>query len=163
MAMKKLIPYLLLNIAVSAVTMLGVILIWNAFHPSVAFINTIGELSATQSEIEVSDLPPLAKKTIEIESVFMPGEVDYEKVSLKNVGAEPVDLSGWFLSNGQGEKFFFPAITLYPNGALDVYSHAGVNTAVELFCNRSDSLWTAGDRAVLQDSAGNERSSYPIP
>jgi hypothetical protein len=163
MTFKKVFPYLLLNILVSAVTMLAVILIWNAFHPSVNATDRPNGLTTGPVKTSVADLPPLDQKTVEIQSVFMPSELNYEKLSLKNTGTDPIDLSGWSLTNAQGEKFIFPTLTLYPNGGVDIYSKAGVNTAVELFWNGTHSFWKSGETAVLSDSAGDERSSYLIP
>ena len=160
--MKKIFPYLLINVAVSAITMLVVILIWNAFHPSplAAVDGTTVPITTGQ---ESSDLPPLSEKTIEIQSVYMPGEANYEKISLKNVGDSPVDMTDWSLINSSKEKFTFPALTIYPNGAVDVYSNAGVNTAVELFWNATGAVWKSGGKAILLDRDGQERSRYLIP
>ncbi|MRR29323.1 lamin tail domain-containing protein, partial [bacterium] len=110
-----------------------------------------------------TQLPPLTEKTVEIQSVFMPGEVNYEKINLKNVGQVPIDMTGWTLSNGSQDKFTFPALTIYPEGAVDVFSIAGVNTAVELFWNAPEAIWKPGGKAILLDSSGQERSRYQIP
>jgi hypothetical protein len=158
--MKKILPYLLINIVVSAITMLAVILIWNAFHPSPLATVSGDEIAITTGSTE---LPPLTQKTIEIQSVYMPGEVNYEKISLKNVGQVPIDMTDWMLSNGSKVKFTFPALTIYPNGAVDIYSIAGFNTAVELFWNAPEAVWKPGGKAVLFDSNGQERSRYAIP
>lgn len=158
--MKKILPYLLINIAVSAITMLAVILIWNAFHPSPLATVSGDNIAITTGSTE---LPPLTQKTIEIQSVYMPGEINYEKLSLKNVGQVPIDMTDWVLSNGSQEKFTFPTLTIYPNGAVDVYSIAGVNTAVELFWNASEAVWKPGGKAVLLDRNGKERSRFVIP
>lgn len=158
--MKKLFPYLLINIAVSAITMLIVILIWNAFHPS-----PLAAVKGTEIPITTAgtELPPLSKKTIEIQSVFMPGETNYEKISLKNVGDVPIDMTGWTLNNNSKAKFTFPTLTIYPNGAVDIYSSAGINTAVELFWNAPSAVWKSGEEAILLDSTGQVRSRYLIP
>ena len=163
MTFRKILPYLLLNVAISAATMLIVILIWNATHPAAVFTGNMDELLATSSPAEQVELPPLDQKSIEIVSVFLPGEVNYEKISLKNVSKNPLDLSGWVLLNEEGDQFTFPELTLYPEGAVDVYSKAGVNTAVELFWKASHAIWHSGGNAVLQDSESQERFRYAIP
>ncbi len=161
--MKKILPFLLLNVFVSALTMLGVILIWNAFHPSVTSKTNLDNLLLDPTQTSAAPLPPLDDKIIEIQSVFLPGEAQYEKISLKNVSDEPVDLTGWKLVNAKEDDFVFPALTLYPEGAIDIYTHTGINTAVELFWNQTTPCWQSGESAVLLDSAGNQRSSYLIP
>jgi micrococcal nuclease len=140
--------------------MLTVILIWNAFHPSPLAVVNGNEIPITTGSTQ---LPPLSKKTIEIQSVYMPGEMDYEKINLKNVGDIPIDISGWTLSNASKEKFTFPSLTIYPNGAVDVYSAPGVNSAVELFWNAPAAVWKSGEEAVLLDNTAQERSRYLIP
>ncbi len=161
--MKKILPYLFINIAVSAATMLGVILIWNALHPSPIQAGSVEDLITLPVENAGQSLPPVDEPVLEIQSVFLPGDKDYEKISLKNISTEPVDLSGWFLVNQAEEKFIFPSLTLYPNGALEVWTKAGVNTAVELFWNAPKALWKSGEYALLLDSAGQERARYLIP
>ncbi len=163
MTFRKILPYLLLNVAISAAAMLIVILIWNATHPVAVFTGNMDELLATSVPAEQLALPPLDQKSIEIVSVFLPGEVNYEKISLKNVTKKPVDLSGWVLLNEEGDEFTFPELTLYPDGAVDVYSIAGVNTAVELFWKASHAIWQSGKNAILLDSEGQERFRYAIP
>jgi len=158
--MKKIFPYLLINIAVSAITMLAVILIWNAFHPSPLAAVDENNVPITTGSTQ---LPPLSKKTIEIQSVYMAGEINYEKISLKNVGDSPIDMTDWSLSNGTKDKFTFPALTLYPNGAVDIFTMAGANSAVALYWNAPAAVWKSGGKAVLLDSSGQERSSYLIP
>jgi hypothetical protein len=146
--MKKIFPYLLINVAVSAITMLAVILIWNALHPSPLAAVDGNAVAITTGGTE---LPPLSQKTIEIQSVYMAGEVNYEKISLKNVGDAPIDMTGWSLSNSSKDKFTFPALTIYPNGAVDV------------FWNAPSAIWKPGGKAILLDSDGQERSRYLIP
>ena len=163
MKIKKILPYLLLNIVVSALTMLAVILIWNALHP-VSKYQTPTELeNVTLFATEQAPLPPLDVQPIEIQSVFLPGEADYEKISLKNTSSDPVNLSGWTISNNRGDWFMFPAFTLYPDGVINVYSHAGFNNTVELFWNASHAVWQSGGEAVLSDPEGNERFRFQIP
>ncbi len=162
MTLKKLYPYLVLNVVVSALAMLAVLLIWNALHPKPVF--TEAPQSATSDPtILQNTLPPMDEKTVEIQTVFLPGEFGYEKLSLKNVSADPVELTGWRVTNSKGDVFTFPSLTLYPSGAVDVYSSAGINTAVALYWNHDQAIWSAGETASLLDSAGNVRSTYPVP
>ena len=163
MTLKKLFPYLLLNIVVSALAMLAVLLVWNSLHPKPEFIDAPLSSEASSPAVDPSTLPSLDVKTVEIQNIFLPGEFGYEKLSLKNVSADPVDLTGWRVSNSKGESFTFPSLTLYPNGAVDVYSSAGVNTAVALYWNHDQAVWPSGETASLIDSAGNIRSTYPVP
>ncbi len=163
MKIKKILPYLLLNIVISALTMLAVILIWDATHPA-SQIQTSAQNNALELlTTEKAPLPPLNVQPIEILSVFLPGDVEYEKISLKNVWSDPVNLSGWTLENEKGDEYIFPAFTLYPDGMVNVFSHAGFDTTVELFWNAPHAIWLIGGEAVLSDSEGNERYRFTIP
>ena len=161
--MKKILPYLLINVAVSAITMLAVILIWSAFHPSPLKGDSVSDFTSANAHPTETSLPSLDQPTVEIQSVFLPGEMDYEKISIKNVSEAPVDLTGWSLTNDEDDRYVFPTLTLYPNGALEVWTKAGINTAVELFWNAPNAIWSSGGRAILLDSAGQERSRLSIP
>lgn len=163
MTLKKLFPYLVLNVVVSALAMLAVLLIWNSLHPKPEFIEAPISSDSDPSAPVSSTVPPLEEKTVEIQSIFLPGEYGYEKLSLKNVSADPVELTGWRVTNSKGDSFTFPALTLYPNGAVDVYSSAGINTAVALYWNHDQAVWLTGETASLLDSAGNVRSTYSVP
>ncbi|MCX6053580.1 MAG: lamin tail domain-containing protein [Chloroflexi bacterium] len=160
--MRKIYPYLLLNILLSALTMLSVILIWNAAHPRPE-LQSGGQIMVPPPEVGSIDLPPLDEKTVEIAAVFMPSDLEFEKLTLKCVSLSPVDLSGWKISNSQGAEFTFPSLTIYPNGVVDLYSRSGMNSAVELFWNNTESVWSSGEAATLSDPAGNVRSTYTIP
>ena len=163
MNFKKIFPYLLLNIVLSAVTMLAVILIWNALNPaSQCQTQTLSDGSDLLST-EPARLPPMNIQPIEIQSVFLPGDVEYEKVSLKNTWSDPVNLSGWILSNNRGDEFIFPTFTLYPDGVINIYSHAGFNNTVELYWNAPAAVWQPGGVAILTDAEGNERFRFSIP
>lgn len=163
MKTKKIIPYLLLNVAISAITMLTVILIWSALNPASNCQTQTDMIAPNLLSTEPARLPPQNVQPIEIQSVFLPGEADYEKVSLKNTWSDPVNMSGWVLSNGQGDEFVFPAFTLYPNGVINIYSHAGFNNTVELYWNAPTAVWHSGGEAILADAEGHERFRFSIP
>jgi hypothetical protein len=163
--MKKILPYLLLNILVSAVTMLSVILIWNATHKTPV---TFGSGNTPSPAIQSTDhyqptLPPLNVRTIEIQSVLVPGDLANEKVVIKSVSENKLDLTGWSLTDAQDHSFTFPALSIYPGGAVTIYSRAGVNSAVELFWASDKPLWYTGEVVTLVDSAGNPRTDFTIP
>jgi hypothetical protein len=163
--MKKILPYLLLNIFLSALTMLGVILIWNATHktPKQPAFGLPIPLQTTKSATIQSTLPALNEKTVAIQSVLVSGDLANEKVILKSVSSAALDLSGWSILDQQGHRFTFPAFSIYPDGAVSIYSRAGINSAVELFWGSDQALWSSGETVSLLDSANNSRSTYTIP
>ena len=163
--MRKILPYLLLNIFVSALTMLAVLLIWNATHKS-ADKNLPVHLSddliniVTPTEIP---LPSLDADTLSIQTVIGTGDINNERVQIKSVSVVPLSLKGWRLVDGNKTVYTFPMIFIYPGGGLNLFTKAGMDTSIELYCGKSASVWKNGETVVILDSAGNERATYLIP
>lgn len=163
--MRKLLPFLLLNIIVSAATVLLVLFIWDAAHnqadvPSSTILTPIG--SSAQK-----DLPPpvisVDQKTFEIQAVVGAGDLNLEHIQLISVANQEISLEGWKISDQKGNEFIFPSVKLYPGGGLNLFSRSGINTSVEIFWGRSEPAWKSGKTAVLLDPDGNIRFSYQIP
>ena len=170
---KQILPFLILNIIVSAATTLAVLLLWDrpqstALLPSVGGIpetQSVGEggdLNATQAAVQAT-LPPLDQPVIVIETVIGAGDPENEVVVLKRVGEGELLLTGWKLSNSRGEEFVFPNLVLNKNGAVRLYTRAGTDTVIELFWNRVVPAWQSGDTVTLLDSSGNSRATYQVP
>lgn len=168
----NLLLYLLLNILVSAATTLGVLMAWDHLRPppltrppevdpdEIALPVTITETVPTPT------LPPLDAPVMQIIGVVGPGDLESEYVILRRVGAGNLVLTGWTLSGGQGGSFTFPAqpeLTLYKDGALEVHTRAGDNTALEVYMNRAQADWRSGETIQLLDREGNPRAEYKIP
>lgn len=161
--MKRVLPFLLLNIAISAVTMIIVLVIWQSFH-------NIPETQVTQgSSLPATSQPALrsqasyAGDSIEILNVIGPGDLNFEAITLKNTGKSAVNLTGWSLRGSQGKQFIFPAFTVFPNGAFQVLSRSGVNTSLELYWGSTDALWQSGGTVTLYDPADEKRQEFTIP
>jgi hypothetical protein len=163
--MKKILPYLILNIIVSALTTLAVILIWNAAHPTApSKIITSGNPPSQSNTTKVNaTLPALDRKTIEIQNVIVPGDLQNERVVIKNVSDFQIDLDGWVLQDQQNHSYMFPSMILYPGGAVSVWSRAGTNLALELYWGSDTSVWVNGEKVKLLDPQNNLRSEYLIP
>lgn len=165
--MKKLLPYLILNIIVSAAAMLIVLLIWNKTHPVQQL--TPPEIIPTQAVIlntqplEAQELPPLNQSILEVQAVIVPGDLETERVLIRNTFTEPVSLQGWQVKNSTGDEYTFPILTLYPGGSVSLYSRSGENTALELYWGLSRAAWKSGVVVTILDSQGNQRAEYPIP
>lgn len=162
--MKKLIPYLLLNFAVSALAMLLVLIIWNKTHPAPVLV-PLSLPTPTLTEAAVSNsLPlPLEQQTIEIQLVIGYGDVNNEQVQLVNSSDLPVDLQGWKLQDEGSNSFNFPLMTIFPGGMVYVHSMSGVNSSTDLFWGSSAPVWSHGEKVSLLDASGNLRASYVIP
>lgn len=161
--MRKILPYIILNIIVSAVTVVVVLAIWQKAQ-QVSLEREFSRSTATLEPVRSqSTLPPLSIDTIEIQTVVGIGDIENERVQLVSVAKEAVDLSGWGISGGKGQVYRFPVVKLYPGGSINLFSKSGVNTSIELYWNQPTTVWTSGDKVELLDPDGNTRSEYRIP
>ncbi|MDD5220244.1 MAG: lamin tail domain-containing protein, partial [Candidatus Bipolaricaulis sp.] len=80
-----------------------------------------------------------------------------EYFTLENSGTEPVDLTGWSVSNERGDTFRFPdRFTLAPGAIVMIHSGAGANSAEILYWNAAEPMWNnTTDIAILYDADGD--------
>lgn len=114
--MKKLYPYLLLNIVVSALTMLLVLVIWDKTRPTPNTVKAPDQplQNSSISSTPTFSLPPLETPVIEIQAVIVPGDLEAERVLIRSVSSSALILTGWKVDNGNGQEYIFPSLTLYP-------------------------------------------------
>jgi micrococcal nuclease len=88
--------------------------------------------------------------------------LDEEWVEISNQGTADVSLAGWTLEDAQNHTYKFPDFSLKAGGAAKIRTGMGNDTSVDLFWNRSSSIWNNdGDVATLTDASGNIVSRYP--
>jgi hypothetical protein len=163
---KRSLPFILLNIAISAATILIILVIWESTHriapeQTPVFIETpIPLLTTCQS----SDVPE-GDLVFNITNVIGSGDVLKEEVELKYLGISPFCMKGWQLLDEDGHRFDFPDyFQFYSNGAeVRIYSRAGTNTPLELFWGQTKSVWSSGEQVRLQDSHGKKQGQFTIP
>ena len=166
--------YLLLNVLVSAGVTLGVLYVWDRTHPHISLEETNAMVQAQLSDVTASPAapetqitpPPPGAKVITIDSVIGAGDVSQEVVTLKRVGAGDLKMAGWQLKTSRGETYTFPAtpeLVLYKDGAVQIFSRPGTDTAAQVFWNRSAPAFQSGDTLLLQDPQGVEQASYTVP
>ncbi|MEN6570267.1 MAG: lamin tail domain-containing protein [Anaerolineaceae bacterium] len=160
--MKKWLPFLLLNVILSAAAMLIVLLIWQSRHP-LAFQTPVPPASGAQTVSASPAAPDSKNQSIEIQNVIGAGDLNLEAVTLKNAGKSAVDLSGWSLKSENGSVFTFPSFTVFPGGAFQVFSRSGVNTSLELYWGSPVSLWTSGAKVTLTNPFGTTKQEFKIP
>jgi hypothetical protein len=162
----------LLNILVSAATTLAVL---NWFGGGLRFNQqpepTVAAGVLNPTDPAVSSLPaqPLATlaadssgRVIEIQDVVGPGDLNNEAVLLRRVGAGDLQLSGWKMDDGNGHSYFFPDFILNQDGAVQVNSRAGANTAIALFWNEPEAVWATGKTVMLYDPLGKLEAMFTI-
>ena len=91
------------------------------------------------------------------------GDLASERVQLRGIGEGSLDLTGWRLRDEDNHEYTFPKITLFPNGAVNVYTSAGVDTVVALYWGASSSVWRSGESVTLLDDSGNVQATFEVP
>lgn len=156
-------PYLILNILVSATTTL-LVLTWfeRTQHPET--INTTPQTIsiATQAAATVT-LPPTDTAVIEIKTVYGVGDLQTEAVMLSRLGETQLELSGWQIKDQDDHVFTFPKLALNKDGAVQINTRSGADTVIELFWGQKRAIWQSGELVSLFDPAGNLRASFQIP
>jgi hypothetical protein len=162
---KRLIPYLLLNVLVSALTTLGVLFAWDALHPRLqaaappANAQNSGALPVTADS---STQIPLDQTVIQVETIFGVGDLQNESVRLVRQGSGDLAMKGWKLKDENGHVYTFPSLD-FINGAIEVRTTSGTDSAIELHWGLEAPVWRPGETASVFDPQGNLRASYKIP
>lgn len=135
---------------------------------SVDELVSVNGFSQTQTlgEGEVLRIPLNPKGSVAIDSVIGAGDLDSERVLLKHRGGGEISLVGWRLEDEKGNVFVFPSspqLSLYPGGAVNIYTRSGVNTVVDLYWGLDQPMWASGVTVILRDAAGSVHTQYVIP
>lgn len=172
---KKNLPFILLNIAVSAVTVLAVLFLWDHFQQKRLAQEPVTppeQSQVTQSEATAvpTTKPSTAQKTpvgdvaVSITLVSGLGDLKLEYILIKNDSANKLSLLDWSLrGDGKNDTPIKSDIMLNPGGTLKIFTKEGDNSALAIYLNREQSLWKSGVVVTLLDPEQTERASYTIP
>ncbi len=153
LANKRLLTYLLLNVAVSALTTLLVIAVWMHFTLATAPVSSTG-----------NSLPSgQYAGQLQISAVIGAGDVENERVTLDFISGEDVSLSGWRLRDENGNEYRFPALVLHPGAQVSLFTKVGDDSVIQLFWDRQVAVWTSGEVVSLLDPASQVQASYVVP
>ncbi|WP_367176697.1 lamin tail domain-containing protein [Haloarcula rubripromontorii] len=86
-----------------------------------------------------------------------------EYLTLTNTGDEPLDLSGWTVSDAVGHRYTFASLTLVPNGSVTLYTGRGIDSGTERYWGRNGAVWNNdGDTVSVRNASGETvlRQSY---
>lgn len=108
--------------------------------------------------------PTVDGATVQIVDVIGRGSLDTEGVEIVNNG-NTIDISGWTLSDGDGNVYIFPdQRRLFSGASVTINTRAGDNTAILFFWGREEAVFgDAGDVVVLADADGDVQSSLRLP
>lgn len=161
MSWKRVLPYLLLNVLVSALTTLLVLWLWGRSQPSSSVVPTFQPIVSVTLAVTAPPLPPLDQPVIEIENVIGAGDPKNEVVRLKRISKGDLWLNGWKLMDENRNIYTFGNLN-FISGTLEIYTRTGVNTAKAVYWNQDQPIWSIGETVILLDSAGNLRAQYTI-
>lgn len=158
--------FIIINIFVSALTILGINWIWDKTRPQqMVVIPTPGIcITSDQSTFSTSQ-PTLEPDDIQlvIDNVYGVGKLDSEVVVIINQSDGAINLLGWKLDDGHGLIYNFPDLTLHSNGQVQVFSNAGNDTVTKLFWNQAKPIWKTGKSVMLRSPDGVVFASYVVP
>ena len=168
------IPYILLNILISALTTLTVLVIWSKVqeskHPEDAVFNFQGNSSQSIPEStkpaateEPAPIPALDQTVIEINNVFGVGDLENEEILLKRIGEDDLWLTGWTITDGDKNIYTFKELVVNRGGEVQLYTSAGNDGVNALFWGLDSPIWQSGKTVYLFDYQGNLRAKYLIP
>jgi hypothetical protein len=165
--------YLLLNVIVSAATILGVLVIWervreNQRPPQIpTSVSASAGLATSAPQAKPTQTPvPSGEPLIQIAGIVGATDPQQEFVLLKRLGEGDLSLAGWTLKDEDGNVFTFPSspeLILYKGGAVQVNTRVGSDTPTEVFWNRAEPVWRPGEWATLLDAQGIVRATYQTP
>ena len=168
---KRIFPFMLLNIIISALTTLAVLWWWDnyqrpSFLSSLPVPIGLQEISNPSDSIfqdpsDQSGGTGLAE--ISILSVIAAGDPTNEAVLIKQDGEGETWLTGWRLFDQNGNTFIFPELLLNQNGAVQVFTRPGMNTVIELFWGLQEPVWSSKEMVTLADKNNTIRATYQIP
>jgi len=154
---RKLVYYILLNIIISACVSGAILFVYDYTHRN-------SSAPAAGNSSPDAAAPTTSPETkLEILSVVGAGTAASEIVIVQNTGPLTVAMTGWYVQDADGNRYLFPLVDLYPGGSLQVHTSAGADSAVDLYWDRNQPLWSSGEVATLIDPQGNVHAFYRIP
>ena len=165
----QIIIYILLNIFISAATILLVMWLWDRLHPAPILVtdpdSPISATSDSDDELASSPTTDFISEDfdVEIRTIVGAGDLEIEYVQIVNTGEGSADLTGWELADDDGQVFTFQTILLNSSGDIKVLSQKGMDTVIELYWQSDEPIWEPGETAQLLDETGTIISTYSIP
>ncbi len=155
-ARRRLFPYLLLNIFVSALVTGTIIYFYDRAHP----------VNCPSSQPDLTSVTSDTGVNINILGVIGVGSVADERIIIQNTGSEKIILTGWRLEDDKGQVYHFPQspqLTLYPGASVQVHTRAGSDQPSDVYWGLTEPVWASGELAALYDPQNIARAFYRIP
>ncbi len=162
MERRNLILYLLLNVFISACVTSAILYWYDRNYRSVS-LPQAGPVTLPANGPTVAGASTLQQGTVQIVSVIGAGVLNVEAVVVRYNGDGELDLTGWHLKDAAGHSYTFPPFKLFQNGAVQVHTADGSNTAVDLYWGERQAVWQSGQAVLLTTPEGAAQDSYPVP
>ena len=150
---RRLVYYLLINIFVSALVAGSIIYYYDRNH----HFECPAVLITPAAPSGIGDI------NVNLAGVIGAGMITDERVIIQNNGTQELDLSGWHLTDNQGNSYTFPQLTLFPGVKVQLHTTAGQDTPTDLYWGRSATLWSSGELIAMYDTQNIARAFYRIP
>jgi hypothetical protein len=150
---RRLVYYLLINIFVSALVAGSIIFYYDRNH----------HVECPAVLVAATAAPGTADISVSMVGVIGVGALADERIIVQNNGTEQLDLSGWYLTDNQGNTYTFPKLTLFPGVTVQIHTIAGQDTPSDLYWGRSAPVWLSGELAALYDTKNIARAFYRVP
>ena len=162
---RRLLPYLFLNVLVSACVTSAILFWYHQNYRSVSqpAVQPAAPLSDQNVSVSQATLDPKVDIPVNIMSVIGAGTLSAEWVVVKYTGEDQINLANWELRDEDKNVFVFPQLILHPNGAVQVHTASGTNTVIDLYWGEGEPVWQSGEEAQLFDPSGNVRAKYKVP
>ncbi len=159
---RRLALYLLLNVFISA-CVTSAILYWYDRNYRAVSLPQVNVPVTTPGASGPQPVTTAQQGTVQIVSVIGAGTLSVEAVVVKYSGTGEIDLSGWHLKDASGDSYTFPPFKLFTDGAVQVHTASGTNTAIDLYWGQRQAVWQSGQSVLLTDPEGAVQDSYPVP
>lgn len=122
----------------------------------------------TETPIPTVTLAPTASDAqVEIVEIIGRGDITTEGVVIRNNG-NTVDISGWTLSDADGNVYVFPdGRRLFSGASITVYTRSGENTAILFYWGRDTAVFgesgAGGEVIVIANREGQAQASLRLP
>jgi competence protein ComEC len=162
MERRNLVYYLLLNVFISA-CVTSAILYWYDRNYRAVSLPQANVAAAPPGTTSVAGASTATQGRMRIVSVIGAGVLNVEAVVVQYNGEGELDLTGWHLKDAAGHSYTFPPFKLFKNGAVQVHTAGGTNTAIDLFWGEHQAAWQSGQAVLLTTPEGAAQDSYPVP
>jgi hypothetical protein len=159
---RNLIYYLLLNVFISA-CVTSAILYWYDRNYRAVTLPQVRVPTAVPNTTGAAAAAPVTQGQVQIISVIGAGTLAVEAVVVQYNGEAELDLTGWHLKDATGDTYTFPPFKLFKNGAVQVHTASGTNTAIDLYWGQRQAVWQSGQAVLLTNPEGQAQDSYPVP